>query len=48
MSARLVPVIVTRPEKFLSRSCPPARIGTVRSTRSVSFCSDAAAGGRDA
>ena len=44
MSDRLLPVMVTRPEKFLSRSCPPARIDTVRSTRSVSFCSEAATG----
>src|SRR4029077_6039348 len=36
--------IVTRPEKFFSRSCPPARMETVRSTRSVWVCSEASAG----
>src|SRR5579862_4966645 len=38
-SARLVPVMVTFPEKLWSVSVPLAPIGTVRSTRSVSFAS---------
>src|SRR6266545_6804884 len=44
MSPRREPVIVIRPEKFLTRSCPPARMDAVRSMRSVSCCSDATAG----
>src|SRR5258708_8194280 len=48
MSERLLPVIVTVPEKLLRGSWPPAGMETVRPPWSVSCCSDATAGAASA